>query len=391
MTLSAPDMRQFRDVIGHYPTGVVIVTGIDASGAPVGLVIGSFASASLDPPMVLFLPMKTSRTFAHLQTGSSYCINVLSADQEHLCRRFSGRTKQGNGFHGVGWHPAPSGAPILDGAVAWIDCTPHDLLDCGDHYIAVGAVQDLGVQSAKLPLLFFQSGYGRFARQSLVLSAVPDLVTSIRRAAAIRPVVEAVASEVGAECSVLAAIAGNSVFVDGVPAPGSVGPALGMHTPIVPPLATLFVGHPGAPDDVEWLSSLGGLAEDVVVDAARQLARARERGWSLMLHGVEHERAELESAVADFMAPSSTPASERRLHTLMREMSACHEPAELRDDATYDVLRISVPVHGDGGSVVLVLRLADLPRRAAGAQVRDWIRRLQCAADTAAQRIAATR
>lgn len=389
MTLSPLDARRFRDVIGHYPTGVVVVTGIDSSGEPAGMVIGSFTSASLDPPMVLFLPMKSSRTFARLQTAPSYCINVLSADQEDLCRQLTGRGKRGNGFDGVSWRPAPSGAPVIEGAVAWIDCTQQTLVDCGDHYIAVCAVRDLGVESAGLPLLFFQSDYGRFARRSVLLSAVPDLIPSVRAAQLIEPHAAQVAADLNAECSVLAPIGGDAVFIASAAGRDARPQSVGTHTPIFPPLAPLFVGAPGSPDEDEWLALLGKSAPDVVADAARRLARVRERGWSLMLHSAEHSRAELDRAVADYMAPNCTPADERRLLSLIREMIPCHEPENLCDDERYDVLRISVPVRDEEGQVVLALRLAELPRDATGEQVRQWRERLQQAAGDASAALAA--
>lgn len=390
MAASTLDARQFRDVIGHYPTGVVIVTGIDADGEPAGLVVGSFTSASLDPPMVLFLPMKSSRTFGRLRTASSYCINVLAADQEQLCRRFSGRSKQGNGFAGVKWHPSPSGAPVLDGAVAWIDCIPQDLVDCGDHYIVVCSVKDLRVESPTLPLLFFQSGYGRFARQSLTLTAMPELIASVRHAEVLRPQMERLAFGLGVECSVLAKVSGNTVFVaTATGAASAPPPRLGLHTPIVPPLAPLFVGSPGAPDEQEWLAMLGESApQDVVSEAARQLSRVRERGWSLMLHSDQHSGGELDQAVADYISPLCTPAHERRLLALIRDMRHCHEPEELGDNETHDVLRISVPVRDSSGDVVFGLRLAELPRQVTGARIREWTELLQDAADEGSARLA---
>lgn len=389
MTTTALAARQFRDVIGHYPTGVVVVTGLDAEDRPLGMVIGSFTSASLEPPLVLFLPMKTSRTFRKLRTANAYCINVLAAGQEQLCQHFSSKSGQDDLFDTVEWHAAPSGAPILDGAVAWIDCTPQDLIDCGDHYIAIGAVQNLGVQSATLPLLFFQSGYGRFARRSLMLAAAPELITAVRDAEAIRPQAKQLAAQLQAECCVLAPVDGETVFVAAETKADVPPPPLGMHTPSFPPLAPLFVGSPGAPDDAEWLGLLGGSAPDVVEDAARRLARTRERGWSLMLHSPTHSRDELDQAVADYMAATSTPADERRLVALLSEMSPFHEPEQIDDDERYDVLRIAAPVYDAAGTVVLVLRLAALPPQATGAQVKEWIAQLQQAATAASAQLAA--
>lgn len=155
------DVRRYREALGHYPTGVVLITATDPAGAPVGLVIGSFTSLSLDPPQIAFMPMRTSRTFSRIREAGSFCVNVLAADQLDVCRVFtSGATDK---FAGLLWRPAPvSGAPVLDDAVCWLDCTIAATHDGGDHYIVVGDVQDLRVQRESPPLLFLQGGYGRF-------------------------------------------------------------------------------------------------------------------------------------------------------------------------------------------------------------------------------------
>ena len=84
------DPRLFRDVLGHYPTGVVLVTALDADGEPHPLVVGSFSSVSLDPPLVAYLPTTSSYTFWRLSESATFCINVLLAGQERRVRRFAG-------------------------------------------------------------------------------------------------------------------------------------------------------------------------------------------------------------------------------------------------------------------------------------------------------------
>src|ERR1700754_2445302 len=130
------DGQRFRRVLGSYPTGVTVVTAIGADGAPAGMAVGSFTSVSLDPPLVAFLPDKSSTSFPKIRTASSFCVNVLAADQEPLCRAFA--TSGGDKFAGVGWSPTPSGAPCLDGAAAWIDCEFESVQEAGDHYLVIG-------------------------------------------------------------------------------------------------------------------------------------------------------------------------------------------------------------------------------------------------------------
>jgi flavin reductase (DIM6/NTAB) family NADH-FMN oxidoreductase RutF len=151
----------FRRVLGHFPTGVVIVTAI-SGGDPAGLSVGSFTSVSLDPPLVAILPSKASTSWPRIAAAGTFCINILAASQERLCRTFavSGADK----FAGVSWHPAPSGAPILDGSLAWIDCGLERCVDAGDHFIVLGRVRALDLHQDQMaaPLIFFQGGYGTF-------------------------------------------------------------------------------------------------------------------------------------------------------------------------------------------------------------------------------------
>jgi flavin reductase (DIM6/NTAB) family NADH-FMN oxidoreductase RutF len=162
------DSRHFRQVLGHFPTGVVVVAAIDDSGQPAGMTVGSFTSVSLDPPMVAFLPDKASTSFPRIASAPSFCVSVLSYDQEDICRAFA--AKGGDKFASIRWSPGPSGAPVLDGAVAWIDCEIETVHEAGDHLIVVGRVLNLGVGGGSLaaPLLFHRGGYARVGANPLV-------------------------------------------------------------------------------------------------------------------------------------------------------------------------------------------------------------------------------
>jgi flavin reductase (DIM6/NTAB) family NADH-FMN oxidoreductase RutF len=154
------DSAQFRQVLGHFPTGVTVVTAAAATG-PVGLAVGSFASVSLDPPLVAFFPDRGSSSWPLIESAGSFCVNILAEDQEVVCRRFA--AKGDDKFAGLGWTPAGSGAPLLDGVLAWIDCDIESVTDAGDHFCVLGRVRDLAVAHDGAPLLFFRGGYGRFA------------------------------------------------------------------------------------------------------------------------------------------------------------------------------------------------------------------------------------
>src|SRR4051794_26552558 len=114
------EATQFRRVIGHFPTGVAVVTGMDAEGKPAGMAVGSFSSVSLDPPLVAFMPDKSSSSWPKFRDSGSFCVNILGAEQESVCRTFA--MKGGDKFAELSWRPAGSGSPILDGVLAWIGC-----------------------------------------------------------------------------------------------------------------------------------------------------------------------------------------------------------------------------------------------------------------------------
>ena len=154
------DASVFRDAMSRFATGVAIVSGID-DGEPVGFTCQSFVSLSIDPPFVAVAPARTSPSWPRIARGGSFCVNVLSEDQEELCRGFA--VSGGPKFDGVSWRPAPgTGAPVLDGSLAWVDCRVELVHDAGDHELILGRVLELGVGEGS-PLLFFRSRFATLA------------------------------------------------------------------------------------------------------------------------------------------------------------------------------------------------------------------------------------
>lgn len=156
------DAAAFRQVMGHFCTGVTIITALDPNGRePVGFTAQAFQSLSMEPPLVLFCPQKTSSTWPRIEAAGSFCVNVLAADQEALCRAFaaSGTDK----YRGVGWRAGPAtGSPVLSGTLAWIEGRITTQFDGGDHLIVVGEVLDMHVEREGKPLLFYRGGFGSF-------------------------------------------------------------------------------------------------------------------------------------------------------------------------------------------------------------------------------------
>ncbi|MFF9841141.1 flavin reductase family protein [Streptomyces sp. NPDC013740] len=156
------DPAEFRRVLGHFASGVTIVTALDEDG-PAGFACQSFASLSLDPPLIAFMVARTSTTWPRIARTGAFCVNILGADQGELCRSFavSGADK----FAGVPWSPAPTtGAPRLPDAPAWLDCTITTVHTGGDHLIVVGRVESLDATDTTAdPLLFHRGRFGRFS------------------------------------------------------------------------------------------------------------------------------------------------------------------------------------------------------------------------------------
>jgi flavin reductase (DIM6/NTAB) family NADH-FMN oxidoreductase RutF len=151
------DPRVLRDVLGHFASGVTVVTAATDDG-PLGFTCQSFSSLSLDPPLVVFAPARTSRTWPRLREIGRFCVNVLAEDQTALSQTFarSGTDK----FAGVPWTRSRLGSPVLEDVVAWIDCELWAEYDGGDHTIVAGRVLDLGADPGRRPLLFHRGSYG---------------------------------------------------------------------------------------------------------------------------------------------------------------------------------------------------------------------------------------
>ena len=159
MTDSQIDPRHFRNVLGHFPTGVTVVTGLDAAGAPHGITIGSFVSVSLDPPLVGFFPGIASKSWQAIAESGSFCVNILGAGQDDLCWKFAKEPAAGetSKFAGVNWTPSSTGSPILPGIIGSIDCKVEAVHETGDHLFVIGRVHDMShTEDVSDAMVFFR-------------------------------------------------------------------------------------------------------------------------------------------------------------------------------------------------------------------------------------------
>jgi flavin reductase (DIM6/NTAB) family NADH-FMN oxidoreductase RutF len=147
--------ERFREVLGEWPSGVVVITSMTPHG-PVGMAVNSFTSVSLAPPLVGFLPAKSSSTWPTLRGTGKFCVNVLASHQEQMSRLFS--RKGIDRFADIAWHERPTG-PGLDEAVAWIDCEIYEEQEAGDHTFVLGRVQHIDAVKDAQPLIFHRGAY----------------------------------------------------------------------------------------------------------------------------------------------------------------------------------------------------------------------------------------
>lgn len=164
--------RHFRDVLGHFASGITVVTTMSGE-EPIGMTLQSFCSVSMEPPLVLFSPAKTSRAWPLMQRSGRVAVNVLAAGQEQVSNQMASRGA--DKFDGVDWRPAAvTGSPVIEGVLAHLDCTIHAVHEAGDHYVVLARVEHLEAVDSILaegtdatetsgtpaaPLLYYRGGY----------------------------------------------------------------------------------------------------------------------------------------------------------------------------------------------------------------------------------------
>jgi 3-hydroxy-9,10-secoandrosta-1,3,5(10)-triene-9,17-dione monooxygenase reductase component len=172
------DQDEFREALGYFCTGVTVVTAVD-DGTPVGFSCQAFAALSLDPPLVLFCPSVTSMTWPAIERAGRFCVNILAHDQADVSTIFG--TSGVDKFAAVDWTAAPSGAPVLDGVLAWADGSVEAVHRAGDHYVVIGRVTALGRPkdgaSGKEPLLFYRGAYAATEAAEPTPGVLDNLIT----------------------------------------------------------------------------------------------------------------------------------------------------------------------------------------------------------------------
>jgi flavin-dependent trigonelline monooxygenase, reductase component len=158
------DPNSFRRALGHFLTGVTVVTTIGADGEPIGMTANSFTSVSLDPPLVLLCVARSAASFAAMEQARRYAVHILHRDQDELSRTFARSAANGaQKFAVVAWHRGASGLPLLDECMARIECTITERVELGDHVGYIARVDDVEAEQGGAPLAFFRGQYTSLA------------------------------------------------------------------------------------------------------------------------------------------------------------------------------------------------------------------------------------
>ena len=152
--------NEFRYGVGHFASGVTVVTTWDADGRPTGFTANAFTSVSLDPPLVLVCVDHKAQSYPAMQASGRFAVNILSLGQEALSKRFA--VSGGDKFDGIAWSTGPGRLPLLSGALAALECQTLHAYPGGDHTIFVGRVEAVQAQDAE-PLLYYRGSYSRLS------------------------------------------------------------------------------------------------------------------------------------------------------------------------------------------------------------------------------------
>jgi flavin reductase (DIM6/NTAB) family NADH-FMN oxidoreductase RutF/DNA-binding IclR family transcriptional regulator len=371
----------FRRALGHYPTGVSLITARQADGTPVAMVVGTFTSVSLDPPLVGFLPDRASTSWPLIREAGHFCVNVLAADQEPVCRAFV--SKDPDRFERWTSVDDRHRPPVLRGAVLQIDCDLADVLPAGDHDVVLGRVRGISVaEGGGMPLLFLRGGYGSPSLPS-VQAEVPGFTEQLRLADLVRPEAERLSADLGLECLVSAEVDGAvvSLVAAGLGSGGG-DTRVGSTFPLAAPIAPLFAAWAPAADQQAWLARGARLTGADTAGCAADLAAVRALGHQVTTGRASADR--FERSLTDRDAPGGVAEV---LGDLLRRgpEPGLHRPlAELTD-----VTSIAAPVRDRDGQVVLALHLMGFTGRETPDRLATCLDRLLAAAGRATDRTAA--
>ena len=362
------DPLRYRQVLGQYPTGVCAITARRNELEPVAMVVGSFVSVSLEPPLIAFFPDRASSSWAKLRECDCFCVNILSSEQEALCRKLA--SKSPDKFQGASHRISAQGNPVLDGVVAWIECQRQSVTEAGDHELVIGRVLRLEIETAGYPLLFFQGGYGRFAPASISAFETPGLsLDQLRYVDRARPEMEAISEELTARCLAVVQIGAELAIVasSGRARHDGAGTLVGQRFPYILPTGSVFAAWLPERARENWIDRV---AKGERRRAARiALERVRARGYSLgLLNDAQREFSTRIDSIAAGLAHSAG------LETLID--SLFYDPEHLGANEYGLVRVISAPVFDATGGVACALTVYDFQKPVGTGGIERYIARV---------------
>lgn len=157
------DHAALRRTLGCFPTGVTVITTVDPDGLPVGLTVNSFSSLSLDPPLILWSLDARSSNRRAFEAAGHFAVNILAEDQTAISRRFASPAR--DKFHDVATHAGLTGAPMIEGCAAYIECRTHSTQIAGDHVLFIGCIERVRT-TGRLPLVYVGGRYFRVGAET---------------------------------------------------------------------------------------------------------------------------------------------------------------------------------------------------------------------------------
>jgi len=339
--------QEYRAVMGNLPTGVVVISAVDESGDRCAMTIGSFGSVSLDPPLVMFMPTITSKSWQSLQNAQNgYCINVLGSEQEGISLAVA--SHRDDKLSDLPWTDGVEGNPRLDGCLAYVECDPVSVTPAGDHLIVVCEVRSAETGVPGDPLVFFRGGFGSFRPRSLV--SVEEFVSrTLRPIGMARQEIADLAEELNAFVTVTQRVGRDIVPVAsaGDPRERRASTQIGARMPFKAPLGAVAAAWASPKEQEGWVE---GLPEELRQSSLDMLSDIRERGYAFT---VEVGRAELEGLVDRISGGIDVPDDE--VGEVLTALALEHRPLEIDPHAEHELRAILVPVFGADGDAALTL------------------------------------
>jgi DNA-binding IclR family transcriptional regulator len=372
------------DVLAQVPNVVAVVTLLTESG-PIGTVLSGLVRLASEPPRLLLVGPEATALGQQVRPAGTCWVSILADGQSDLVEAFMSASEPAPGI--IPWQTESDLPAIPKGIVGWIECTVDDVVRRSESFVAFATPSTSRLERDARPMVGFQGGFGGFLPTALTAATRPGMEETLRIARVAQDQIELIAQEIGTECSVIGYDNGDQVAL----AVANYSPTarvtqIGEKFPVIPPIGVLFVdsSETGLTEE-HWLSrtALAGSGDhsEWIEMARAQLARVKERGWSIMIGGPRSPRDldEVVSAAVE-VPPGQSPPPE--FVQSVRTMAASHEPETIDDDEVYDVYTLAVPVRAASGDTIVTLRLIGLPPQARGSEVRLWLSLLQQAART---------